>query len=109
VFLTEVYDMCRLAHGLLQVPDHEVLALINREEFTHACRKFDIGKLQSFTRGRLAVSLALLVGTGINRRCRLIILEVKVAPLDLDYRVLARMIPNCQRCGETLMIEAKMN
>lgn len=36
VLLSEVDHVGWLAHRLLQVPDHEVLALVDCEEFAHA-------------------------------------------------------------------------
>lgn len=86
VFLSEADHMRRLAHRLLQVPNHEILALVNREELAHARRELH------------TLLLLLCLGSGI-------ILEVEVAPLDLDDGVLRGVVPDCQRRRETLVIQ----
>ena len=45
VLLAEVDNVCGLAHGFLQVPDHEVLALVDGEELAQPGRELHIGEL----------------------------------------------------------------
>jgi hypothetical protein len=45
VLLSEVDDVCGLPHRFLQVPDHEVLALVDGEELAQPGRELHIGEL----------------------------------------------------------------
>ena len=85
MFLAEVDHMRRLVQTLLQVPDEEVFALVDCEEFTETSSEFHISKFRIlFLFRRLPV-------------IRHIILEIQVAPLDLRDRVLGGMVPHAQR------------
>ena len=73
MLLTEVDNMSWFAHGLLQVPYHEILTLINRKELAQACCKLHICKLMISRRCTLGLLIRGLIRRSLSRS---IILEV---------------------------------
>ena len=49
VLLSEVDHMGRLAHWFLQVPNHEVLTLVNSKELAHSCSEFHVSELKALS------------------------------------------------------------
>ena len=84
----------------MQVPNHEVFALVDGEEFAHASSELNISQLKTFG---LGFNGSLFISC--NGRWWCIILEVEIAPFNLDYWVLASMIPDCQWSCVTVMVE----
>ena len=65
-----------LAHGFLQVPNHEILALINRKELAQTCSKLYISKLIFSLRYCRSTLCFLVRGLILRSLCRRIILKV---------------------------------
>ena len=93
VLLAEVYHVSGLCSALLQVPNLEVLRLINSEELADACSK---------PRLSLRLQRALLLVLSLLWLVALI--EVQLTPLDLSDRTLAFLVPDSHRARIVLVI-----
>lgn len=83
VLLAELDRVTRLRLALLQIPDDEVLILVDGEELAQP--------------GSEAGLLRLLVGLGVFLGA--ILLKIQLAPLDLRNGGAARLVPDRQRLG----------
>lgn len=107
MLLCEVNNMCRLVQRFRQVPNQEILRLINCKKLTQSSSKLYVWKLTLIraTSSRFwSLFWWLFVFLG---QPHLIILEVQIAPLNLCDWVLTCLVPNSDRRCVMLMEHSK--
>lgn len=80
-----------LDHALRQVPNLEVFELIDGEEFAHARCEPCVLIAQVLRSNELLLEFGVCQDFGL--------VEVEQTPLDLRYRALALVVPDCDGCG----------